>query len=110
MLKGVLNQINLVILGVYALNNTQLLLGENFYSHLLMEVNVEMILLGDFNAIMDTMMDRSKITSTPIQFQTYMEALRVIDVWKDKIYDRARLYLLFGMSSDTVISMGAKKK
>lgn len=48
---------------------------------------MEMIILEDFNVVLDSRMDRSKFTSTPglpNQFHKYMEELKVIDVWREK--------------------------
>lgn len=88
-----MNQINAVIVGIYAPNNNQVPFGNKIYLHLHAAGNVEMILiLGDFNTVIDIRMDMStyeyKIMSTsglPIQFHKYMKDLRFIDVWRKKI-------------------------
>lgn len=78
-------QEDICLIGVYAPNGFQQLFWQDIFSHVGSEQ--EIIVLGDFNVVLDTRLDRSMVTGMlelPEQFRKYMENLGLREIWRGK--------------------------
>lgn len=94
-LKGKLYQMELCLVGIYVPSGSQSFFWQQVFSRL--QLGGELIVLGDFNAVMDTILDRSGTTATQDlshQFKTYMREFRLLDAWREK-YGAKRDYTYY---------------
>lgn len=84
-LKGRLNFLTMVMVGVYAPNKQQILFWDELFGELTDDCNSEILMMGDFNAVLDRNMDRSGASSTPglpVNFHRYKNYFHLVDVWR----------------------------
>lgn len=70
---------------MYAPNFAQAFFGEVIFKQLLLDQESEILMLGDFNAILDKHQDRSKVSSAlsiSANFLHYKELLGLVDIWR----------------------------
>lgn len=86
-IRGLLNQMSMTIVGVYAPNDHQAEFGGTLYLHIHNEKNEGLFIWGVFNTVMDVRIERSKlmITSLPLEFHKHIEKFELIDVWRGKM-------------------------
>lgn len=85
-LKGSLSNRNITLIGVYALNQNQMLFGRTLLGELLECDSMELIAFGDFNAVVDKDWDCSQqfvtILTLPVGFEEFRSELDLIDIWQ----------------------------
>lgn len=72
----------ITVSGVYTPHVKQTAFGDNFFEDLLQIGGEDIIIVGDFNAVFDNMIDRSRKSSTPgfpTNFYSYFEMFHLID-------------------------------
>lgn len=70
---------------MYAPNFAQTPFWETICKELLLDLESEVLLLGDFNTVLDKHKDRPKVSSTPIipgNFLYYKKMLGLVDIWR----------------------------
>lgn len=86
-LKGKLNRLRLAIVGISTPNSLQAPLGEELFKELLDNPESEVLMMGDFNAVLDCQLYRSSASSAPgilAKFLKYKEELGIINIWRKK--------------------------
>lgn len=84
-LKGIWAKREMMLMGVYAPHTHNARFGEELFTKILQVGAAEMILLGDFNAMVSNLEDRStnsKSSELPNVFKEYMELFELVDVWR----------------------------
>lgn len=72
-LKGLLNNVEIILVCIYAPHGNQVPFWTEIYSHIKEQGKADILMFGDFNTIMDAKLDRSQVTTTPV-LQTQVQA------------------------------------
>lgn len=74
------------MVGIYVPNTDQVEFWEELYPHLDVRTTGELFIFGDFNTVINSWLDRSRVTTTPdISPWIYnlLTDLRVVDIWRE---------------------------